>query len=137
MIVRGEFLEAKAHLEDTLTLIQSCSDAPSVPWQSRPERDAQRLWASWAMAHVGLGATKCLLGYLDQAHAYLSAVVERAPPMGYAAAQVEVSTIAVRVRFHFTDAAELAPSVERLGKLTGEFGLGPVDNKWVPLGPEP
>ena len=79
------------------------------------------------MAHLTLGRIKCLLGHLDQARAYLSAVVDRAPQVGHTIAQAELVAVQVRVSSYFTDAAELALSVERLSKLTREAGVALFD----------
>ena len=75
------------------------------------------------MAHLGLGAAKSLLGYLDQAETHLSAVLERAAPLDYATGQAEVSIAQARVRSHHTDVAELAPPVERSSRLARELKL--------------
>ncbi|MBV9776588.1 MAG: tetratricopeptide repeat protein, partial [Acetobacteraceae bacterium] len=125
-MLRGDLMGAEAHLRDALTLIQSRSDDPTVPWRSS-DSDAIASWVAWAMAHLTLGRVKCLLGHLDQARAHLSTVIDRAPPVGHEIAQVEFSAIQVRVSSYFTEAAELAPSVERLSKLTRELGVASFD----------
>ena len=123
MVTLGEFLSAKAHLEDAFTLVQSCSADLNEPWQPLPDREALIFWTLWAMAHLGLGAATSLLGYLDQAQTHLSTVVERAAPLGYATAQAEVSIAQARLRSHYTDVAELAPSIERSSMVARELGL--------------
>ncbi len=127
MMLRGDLMGAESHLRDALTLIQSCSDDPAVPWRSLSDSDKMPSWTAWAMAHLTLGRVKCLLGHLDQARAHLTAVIDRAPPVGHATAQVEFSAVQVRVSSYFTEAAELAPSVARLSKLTREFGMALFD----------
>jgi hypothetical protein len=76
---------------------------------------------------ITLGRVKCLLGYLDQARAHLSTVIDCAPPVGNTVVQAELSAVQVRVSSYFTEAAELAPSVERLSKLTRERGVALFD----------
>ncbi|HJS86556.1 MAG TPA: hypothetical protein VJ779_13950, partial [Acetobacteraceae bacterium] len=119
MMLRGDLMGAESHLRDALALIRS--DDPAVPWRSLSD------WVAWSMAHLTLSRIKCLLGHLDQAGAHLSTVIDRAPPMRNAITPVEFSSIQVRVSSYFTEAAELAPSVERLSKLTREFGMALFD----------
>ncbi len=121
MMTRGDLLDAESHLRETLTLIQSCSADLHGLLQPLPDSEALSLRMSWVMAHLGLGAINCLLGNLERAENHLSALAE--PALSLTPGHVEVSVLRLRIRLLFTDAAELASSIDRLRRLAREFGL--------------
>ncbi len=123
-MIRGEpLLNVEAHLQEVLALIQSCSNAPSVPWKPLSELEAIHASSIWAMTHHLFSRVRCWLGYLDQAHTHLSPIVERTTPTGYAVVEVAFWVTEVGVSSFFTEPEQLTRSVDRLSKLAREFGL--------------
>jgi tetratricopeptide (TPR) repeat protein len=120
-MIRGELLDASLHLQEGLRLMRSCSNDPSYLWRS--QKTMRGPWTAWAHATTWLGYVKCWLGYPDQALAYLSSVVERAPMMDWAPALVAYSTLEVQARSFFTDGLELVPRIRALSKRIGELDL--------------
>ncbi|MBV8614468.1 MAG: AAA family ATPase [Acetobacteraceae bacterium] len=124
MMIRGEPLgKAESHLRQTLALIRSGSNTPGRPWRSLSVLDAIYASSLWVMTHHKLGRVTCLLGYPDQAIACLSALLEGPSSTDYPLPEVNFWVTRVGISSYFTEAAELAPSVERLSKLAREFGL--------------
>ncbi len=123
-MIRGEsLLDADWHLREALALIQSRSDAPSVPSQPLSELEAIHSSSVWCMAHHLHVRVSCLLGHLDQGLAHLHAVVERNLQIGYAVVEIAFCMTQVGVSSYFSEAAELAPAVDRLNKLARKSGL--------------